>query len=190
MIAIVMAGGKATRFSTRVEKAILDISGRTLLERSLSALRGGGISEVLVAATRSTRKTQALAKELSAEVVLTSGNGYHQDVLELLDIYRSFISLNVDVPFVQGQHVRTVAEEASGRSVAAVVPSELAMTKTDRDSGLADRSGRPLLWVGLNHVTPEPENHLLVIEEPLLTINVNDESDLSFARKIASERNL
>ena len=190
MIAVVMAGGKATRFSTRVEKALLEIRGATLLERAVVALREGGTSEVVVAATRTTEKTRALARDLRAEVIVTSGASYHDDVLELLDRYGTFVSLNVDVPFVRGEHVRSIVQERERGSVAAVVPFDLAMGTPDVDSALVDVTGRRMLWVGLNHVTPNPDNFLKVFEDPLLTINVNNEEDLAFARKIAEERGL
>lgn len=190
MIAVVMAGGKATRFSSRVEKATLEIRGTTLLERSLNALREGGADKVAVAVAPTTTETRALARMLGAEVVVTSGKGYHEDTLELLAEYDSFVSLNVDVPFVRGDHVRAVVSEASKGSVAAVVPLALAMGKTDADSALSDSEGRKMLWVGLNHVTPDPMNHLNVFEDPLLTININNELDLEFARRVADERGL
>ncbi len=188
MIAVVMAGGRATRFSTQVEKAVLEIRGKTLLERSIGALHDGGADEVIVAATQWTQKTQALARELGTDVVVTEGNGYHEDVLELLEEYGPFVSLNVDVPFANGEHVRTIADENSNRSVAAVMPFSMAIQKPDEDSALFDSAGAKMLWVGLNHVTANPLNHLKVIEDALLSININNEDDLEFARGLAEKR--
>jgi GTP:adenosylcobinamide-phosphate guanylyltransferase len=190
LIAIIMAGGLATRFSTRVEKALLEISGMTLLERAMSALRGGGASELVVATTGRTEKTTVLARELGAEVLVTSGTDYHEDILELLHGYDAFVSLNVDVPFVREDHVRSIVQGRAEGSIAAVVPFRLAVGTPDDDSVIVDSAGRKMVWVGLNYVTPNPENTLKVFEDPLLTININNEEDLALARRIATERGL
>ena len=190
MIAVVMAGGKASRFSKRVEKAVLRIGSKTLLERSIEALQDAGMKRVLVAATPHTPETQGLARDLSAEIVLTAGKGYHDDVVQLLNNYGPVISLNVDVPFVRAEHVRRIASEGSKGSVAAVVPLELGMGATDMDSGLEDSMGRRMIWIGLNHVTLNPDNLLVEFEDPFLTINVNNEDDLDFARRVAAEKGI
>jgi len=190
MIAIVMAGGRATRFSERVEKGVLEIRGMTLLERSLKALGDGGADEVAVAVTRWTEKTQNLAKQLGSDVIVTPGTGYHEDVLGLLERFGPFVSLNVDVPFADGHHVKAIIEESARGSVSAVVPYHMAIRVPDEDSVLLDADGAKMVWVGLNHVTPEPRNYLKKLEDPLLTVNINNERDLEFARDIAKERAL
>lgn len=190
MIGVVMAGGRATRFSGRVEKGLLEVRGITLLERSIRALRDGGMDEIVVAATSWTERTEALARGLGTEVIVTPGEGYHDDVLKLLENYGSFVSLNVDVPFANGGHVKAIADESSRGSVAAVVPFAMAIREPDEDSALLDARGAKMLWVGLNHVTSEPLNHLRVLEDPLLTVNINTESDLEFARDLAEKRKL
>lgn len=190
MIAIVMAGGKATRFSKRVEKATLDIGGKTLLERTVNALREGGAEEVVVAVAPAAKETRRLAIRLGAEVAETSGVGYHEDVLDLLRERGPFMSLNVDVPFVTADHVRVLAERSVRGSVSAVVPLSLAIGSVDNESALIDDRGKKMLWVGLNYVTPNPMNYLEIFDDPLLTVNVNNESDLEFARKLAAQRGL
>ena len=188
MIAIIMAGGKATRFSTRVEKALLEIRGTTLLERAINTLRHGGASDLAVATTARAEGTKALARNLGTEVIVTSGTSYHEDVLELLHRYEAFVSLNVDVPFVRDVHVRGILQESAEKSIAAAVPLRLAMGIPDGDSVIVDPSGRKMVWVGLNYVTPNPENLLKVFEDPLLTLNINSEEDLALAKRIAAER--
>jgi GTP:adenosylcobinamide-phosphate guanylyltransferase len=156
----------------------------------MSALRGGGASELVVATTGRTEKTTVLARELGAEVLVTSGTDYHEDILELLHGYDAFVSLNVDVPFVREDHVRSIVQGRAEGSIAAVVPFRLAVGTPDDDSVIVDSAGRKMVWVGLNYVTPNPENTLKVFEDPLLTININNEEDLALARRIATERGL
>ena len=190
MIAVVMAGGKASRFSKKVEKAVLEIRGRTLLERSLEALHEGGADEILVAVTDRVPQTKRLAMKLGADAIQTKGTSYQEDVLELLERYPRFLSLNVDVPFVNGNHVRELKKSSKSGSVAAVIPASITMIKPAEDSILVDGYGWKMLWIGLNMVTPEPETALKVFDDPVLSININNEEDLAFARRIAEERGL
>lgn len=188
VMAIVMAGGKASRFPGHVEKALLTVRGRTLLERSLKALEEGGADEILVTVTDRTPRTGELAKRLGARVIRTRGLNYHDDVIELLDAYPRFVSLNVDVPFISSRHVDELMKVSPSGSAAAVIPASISMVEPDRDVVLVDSLGRKMLWVGLNIVTAEPEAALKMFEDPLLSINVNNEEDLALARRIAEER--
>ncbi len=189
-MAIIMAGGKASRFSERVEKAVLEVQGRTLLERSLSALEAGGLDEVFVAVTDRVPKTRELARRLGAGVFQTRGKGYVDDVLELLEIYDKFLSLNVDVPFINGGHIRDFLRCPSKESVAAIVPACSALKRPSEDSILIDEKGSRMIWVGMNVVTPSAEMSLVELDDPLLSININNESDLAFARRFAKEHDL
>lgn len=185
-----MAGGKATRFETSVEKGLLTVGRRTLLERALEALSVEGLSEVLVATSPHTPRTKVKAEELGVEVITTPGTGYHEDIMELLMAYSSFVTLNVDIPFVQKAHVTSLLEAFDGRSLAAILPISIARTAQVRASLARDGTGGRFIWVGLNIVTPEPDTMTLELDDPLLAVNINDESDLIRANSIALDKNL
>jgi len=185
-----MAGGKATRFNTPVEKGLLKVGGVTLLERSLNALRAGELSRVFVATSPHTPRTALMAVEIGVEVIETSGEGYHQDILELLDAHSPFLTLNVDIPFVRKEHVTTVLEAFDGRSLAAILPirSDDHCTKSELIVE-SDGDGQSV-WVGLNVVTPDPETLTVELNDPLLAVNINDEADLAMADSVAREKRL
>lgn len=189
MIGVVMAGGKATRLQRRVEKALLDVGRRTLLGRAVDALHADGIDEVVVAVTNWTPKTRAVAEGLKLRVFETSGSGYHEDTLELLKEFGSYVSLNVDVPFVDVQHVERLVGHIGTGSLAAVVPASMALKDPDEESMGRDDQGNSIIWVGLNYVTTDPKTGFLVYDDPLLSLNINTEDDLSFFRAIAAQRN-
>ena len=190
LIAIIMAGGKATRFHRHVEKGVLRVGDLTLLERSLRALSAGKVDRAVVASSPHTPETGRAAEELGAEVVDTSGLSYHDDIVELLDLHDRFLSLNVDVPFVNGGHVSRILEAYEGTSVAAVVRSEASLMAPERGSVGTGPDGRANIWVGLNIVTPDPETALLEFDDPLLSVNINDDDDLALADRMARERRL
>jgi len=190
MIAIVMAGGRATRFDEPVEKGLLKVGDRTLLERSLNALKIGQISKVYVATSPHTPLTTLKAVELGADVIETSGAGYHQDILELLGNHRLFLTLNVDIPFVRTEHVSALLEAFDGGSLAAVltIPSDGLRTSLE-SLAKSGETGRTV-WIGLNIVTPNPETTTVDLDDPLLAVNINDETDLAVADSIARQDGL
>jgi adenosylcobinamide-phosphate guanylyltransferase len=185
-----MAGGRATRFGQPVEKGLLTVGGRTLLERSLNALDIGEISRVLVATSPHTPRTALKAAELGVDLIQTSGAGYHQDILELLENHSLFLTLNVDIPFVRMEHVSALLEAFDGGSLAAVltIPSDGPRTSLESLSK-SDGTGRTV-WIGLNIVTPNPETATVELDDPLLAININDETDLAVADSIARQDGL
>jgi len=185
-----MAGGKATRFHSSEEKGVLEIEGRTLLERSVAALTNGGADDVSAAISPRNSRTRELARRMGITTIETRGEGYHQDILELLAEQGDFISLNVDVPFIRGSHVKKLTDAIGRHSIACIVPACLSLIKPEQDSIVIDAEGTRMLWVGLNFVTTSPETSLLVYDDPLLAVNVNTEEDLQTARNLAKDLGL
>lgn len=183
-----MAGGRASRLGGKKEKALLKIGGKTLLSRAADALAVEGIDEILVAFTTNTPSTQELAEKMGLSVFRTGAEGYHEDIIELLRAFGPFTSLNVDVPFVGRQHVRRLLAGSGEESVAAVVPASIAAKEPDADSVGDDGRGMRVIWVGLNYVTLRPRTSLLTFDDPMLTININTEEDMAFARRILANQ--
>jgi len=187
---IVMAGGRAGRFGRPVDKSCLSVNGRRLLDRSVDALRVSDIDDILVATTGNHQETRRVASSLGIPVVLTSGRGYHEDTMELISQFEQYVSVNVDMPFVRRNHVMTLMRSRPARSVATVVSSDKALGTVDPQSLLTDQAGRTMIWTGLNIVSSDTETALLELEDPLLTVNVNDDRDLRLAEFIAAEKGL
>jgi len=187
---VVMAGGSASRFGRKVEKGVLQVGGRSLLSRALSALPARSIDSPVVAVTLMTPETEQLALDLGAEVVRTSGKGYHEDTLELLDLMGRYVSVNVDVPFANATHVVDLIDRSETRSAAAVVPQESAFVQPVPSSLLVGPDGRTMVWVGLNIVSDDFDTSLVVIDDGLLCVNVNDDESLRLADQLARERKL
>ncbi len=191
MKAVIMAGGRATRFDGEVEKALLEVGGRKLLRRSVDALPHDRLNEILVAVSSHTPRTKVEAERAGLEIIETLGMGYHQDVMELLEkLDDTFLTLNVDVPFITEHHVVELLRAFDGNSLAAVVPTSRVAVRPRMESVGVDAAGEPFTWVGLNIVTPNPETRTIVLDDPFLAFNINDEDDLARADRVASENGL
>jgi len=184
---IIMAGGKGSRFRKPVEKGLLKVGGRSLLRRSIDALVVDGIDEIAVAVTPHTPRTRERAKQMSIDVIDTGGSGYHEDIDSLLEARECFATVNVDTPFIRQEHIIELLGRFDGGSLAAVAPESPAFPMPDKDSVVAAQDTPRLIWVGMNIVTPDPHTAMAVFEDPLLTVNVNDEEDLVRADRIAHE---
>jgi len=191
MKAVIMAGGRATRFDGEVEKALLEVGGRSLLGRSVDALQQDRLNGVLVAVSQRTPRTRIEAERAGLKIIDTLGKGYHQDIMELLETLDDvFLTLNVDVPFVMEHHVARLLEAFDGNSLAAVVRTSRTAVRPRTESVGVDEAGEAFTWIGLNIVTPNPETETIVFDDPILAVNINDEGDLARANQIASERGL
>ena len=190
MMAVIMAGGRSSRFRSKVEKAILQVGGRSLLLRTLEALRVEGISDVAVAVSPHAPKTRREAERLGLRIVDTSGDGYHEDVMGILEDNDVFLTVNVDVPFVRRSHVEKLLEGYDGGSVAAVVDVPDDDSRPYEESTLTAPDGSRFAWVGLNIVTSNPQTRMVRFDDSLLAVNVNDEEDLAKADSIAVERGI
>ena len=182
-----MAGGKATRFGRKVEKADLVVGGRTLLERARDALSVEGVDKVLVATAPHTPRTKVLSDSLGLETLDTPGAGFHEDIIDLLEELDRFVAMNVDVPFARSEHVRRLLSVGQDRSIATVLPAVLAVGVPDERSVFIDDHGERMIWVGLNLVTSSTEMDLLELDDPFLSVNINNDHDLDLANRLAAQ---
>lgn len=190
MMAVVMAGGRATRFDGRVEKALLEVGGKTLLMRSIEALELDGISEIAVAVSPHTPGTRRAAEAFGVSVIDTRGHGYHEDVTQIMEEQDVFLTLNVDVPFVTKDHVARLLEAHEGGSIAAIVDASNVHDGIDDGAVATGTKGERFAWVGLNIVTSDPETKTLLLDDAMLLVNINDEDDLVRANAMALERGI
>lgn len=184
MIAVIMAGGKATRFGNRVEKALLELMGKTLLEISLDKLRSFSFDEIYVSVSPNTPRTIKLCERFGAKVQMTSGADYHQDIYALLGSLGNFISLNVDSPFVSSTDIARLLESIVDTSMSVAVPRKLVDFPVDEQSEFQIEGAR-YIWIGLNYVTPSEKMGFIESNNRLGALNINTRADLELAEKYA-----
>lgn len=192
--ALVMAGGKATRMNSAVEKPLLDVGGKPMIQRVVEALsRSDGVDRIVIAVTENTPQTTRMASELKCDVVLTPGEGYGSDMRYAIKGHRLHDTLVVsaDLPFITPEIVsRVISRFRSSRK-----PALATMTTIDtcRELGLKPQyvfeiDGRSLVPIGINMIDglrvdePQLEEEILVMESKELVLNVNTPQDLELAR--------
>jgi adenosylcobinamide-phosphate guanylyltransferase len=185
---VIMAGGKSSRMGPRIEKALLKIGRETLLERTVAAIRKSTAGDIIVATTPATPKTGKFAVKLGLAVLETPGKDYVDDVYFLLDKFKSYLSVNVDIPFMNPEAIDLLLSKVKRKSIACVLLKESVNYPVSEDSVGKDEEGKEVIWIGLNYVTPTTETDLLVMDDELLAININTPFDLAMALKIEHDR--
>ncbi|HUK50427.1 MAG TPA: NTP transferase domain-containing protein [Terriglobales bacterium] len=192
--ALVMAGGKATRMGGRVEKPVLLVGGKTMLERVVETLRAAQVDRIVVATSVITPQTNDDARRLAVETLSTPGNGFEEDMkfairnLKLEDV----LVVSADLPLITPSIIRETIQRyhESGKPALAV------MAKVDDYERLGikpqyvfETKGEKVAAVGINMIDGrridegELDQEVLMVDSLDLMLNVNNAQELELARK-------
>lgn len=183
LYALVMAGGMSERF-TAGEKTLANFRGRPLVEHILRALdQSKSISNIIVATSPWTRKTEALLKKKKWKTIIAPGRGYVEDMvhtLRTLGLGKTLV-VAADLPLLKSEDIDYVVnkyKEQKEPALAVMMPLKLYGKLCLTPTMVMD----DLVPVGVNVVDGKnidgPER-VLVLENPRLAFNVNTIEDLS-----------
>ncbi len=201
MTALVMAGGKATRMGSEVEKPLLEIDGVPMIQRVIDALRASkSVDRIIVAVSPWSMRVAEKARELGAEVIEMPGSGYESDMktaikqLSLGDV----LVVSADLPFLTSVLIDDAFEayKSGGKPALSVMCHPGALEKSNlQPSYVLEVEGRKLVPIGLNILDgtkidePVLEETTLVTDSQQLALNVNTPQELEVARKLARQHN-
>ena len=200
MTALVMAGGRATRMQTKVEKALLKIGEKSMLELVLDALRQSKyVDEIVVAVSPRTPETAKMARELRSQVIVTPGAGYESDMKNGINELKSGDTLLVstDLPFLTCQTVDQAIEEfwASRKpSLSVMAPAEIYDQIGSKPQYIFKIDGRNLVPIGLNIIDGhrigegELDQRVMIVDSQELALNVNSQFDYELAKEWFEQR--
>jgi len=174
MKAVIMAGGKGGRLGADIEKPLIKIEGRTILERTVDVLKDSGIDEIFIAVTNATPRTRYKAIELKVKIVQTLGEGYVEDIQYLMEHFKEFLVVSADLPFLRSQLIKDVLSKYKEikQPVSVVVP-----VKDYENMGFFPSTiMNGFVPVGVNIVS-KGEDYLFVIKDEQ-TININTKKEL------------
>ncbi|MDD2665952.1 MAG: NTP transferase domain-containing protein [Methanocellales archaeon] len=198
MDALVMAGGPGTRLC-RGEKPLIELQGRAMISYVLDALlQSEKVDEIFVVTSPHTLKTK---KHLEGKfpVIETRGVGYVPDLIEaaeILGLKSPFLIVMADLPLLDSKlidEVICVYQKANKPALSVYVPLKVCNEIGRRPDIVLNREGRLIVPVGLNIldgrlIREEQDEHLLIMGEPALAVNVNTTDDLKIWERFVGKR--
>jgi GTP:adenosylcobinamide-phosphate guanylyltransferase len=211
MIAVIMCGGKGSRFMTpgRTEKPLARIKGRTLIETVLQAvILSDQFSKILcVSSPYSPYTTQLLKKiyrsDYKIEVMVADGLGFSKDLFKVLNsmLEQKVFTFPSDLALLDsdtvGKLVKKCTPSIHNTCIAAVAAKSFTNALGMTCSSSVAIDGEDYCYSGVCGFylgTSLPENALeesyFVINKIQLAVNVNTASDLRFAEQLSKGVNL
>lgn len=196
MVALIMAGGKGTRMKLDEEKPLIEIRGKSFLERIVETLRAATkVHRIVIAVTKDTPKTARMGMKLGAEVLETPGLGYVEDMRYAIKSLRlgSTIVVSADLPLLKSELIDMAIgrfEKCSRPSLSLVVSLEKLSKLGLEPDFMFSLQGNLVTPVGVNIIDgnridePTLDQENLIVEEVECLVNVNTPSDLLLAEKL------
>ncbi|HUK28638.1 MAG TPA: NTP transferase domain-containing protein, partial [Candidatus Acidoferrales bacterium] len=193
--ALVMAGGKASRMGGNIEKPLLRVARKTMLQHVIEALKGvKTIVRIVVATSFNTPQTSIEANNLGVEVLATPGDGFEKDmryVIRKLDL-QDVLVVSADLPFITSDIIREAIQcYYSSRKPALAVMARIEDYERlgVKPQYIFEVDGQRLSAVGINLIDGrridegELDQEVLVVSSQDLILNVNTHQELDVARK-------
>ena len=196
-----MCGGKGSRLQgfAKIEKPLLKLNGRTMVELVFDALLNSEEFYKIVAVTsRNTPMTSSyIATKLSRKVDLieTSGIAYPCDISVVLNIFRPYTIFVVgcDLPLLRLKDIKKIlSQHRPEHACTSVVSDKRFVTSLGINPSIIVRiNARQYCHTGISIFdsskicgTDRVEEHYVVINQKAVAVNVNTKSDFEIAQKL------
>jgi adenosylcobinamide-phosphate guanylyltransferase len=194
IVALIMAGGKGTRFGGNTEKPMAQFMGKPLIRRVIEATKESEkIADTIVAVTSFSPKTAREAAEASVKVVETDGQGYHADLQQAVQAAKlkcPVLIVSADLPLLTGEFLDEVIEkyEESGKpALTVLVPEEAFRMYGISAASPFEYEGKMYAVSGINiidaqRILEEQKQAVVVSSRPEAVFTVNSTEDLESAK--------
>jgi len=194
IVALIMAGGKGTRFGGDTEKPMAQFIGKPLIRRVIEATKESKrIAETYVAVTSYSPKTAKEAAEASVKVVETDGQGYHADLQQAVqdaNLKCPVLIISADLPLLNGEFLDEIIEEyeESGKpALTVLIPEEAFREYGVSAVSLFEHDGKMYAVSGINiidgqRILEEQEQEVIVSRRPEAVFTVNSSKDFESAK--------
>jgi len=192
---MIMAGGKGTRFSDKMEKPMALFRGKRLIRRVIDATRDAKkISEIYVAVTSRSPKTAQEAKKAGVIVVETDGKGYHEDVQQAIqktNLLCPVLIISSDLPLISGEFLDEIISnyEKSDKPALTVMIPEEAFRKYGLSAvSLYEHKDKMYAVSGINiidgkRILEEQDQEIIHSSRPEAVFTVNSQTDLEIVKQ-------
>ncbi|WP_101295547.1 NTP transferase domain-containing protein [Halegenticoccus soli] len=179
-----MCGGRGTRLDAAVEKPLVEIGGRPMVDRVCDALAGSRAGTVRAVVSPHTPATRDHLDARGVELLDAPGDGYVEDLTCALEAVGSpALTVAADLPLLAPELVDRALSAAGGESLAVCVPAELKRRLGASADATFERGGRELAPTGLN-VVAGAEDAMHVSYDARLAVNVNRPTDIELAEAL------
>lgn len=189
--ALLMAGGKGTRMNLDLEKPLIIVDGKPLIEHVLNALQDSScVDEIIVATSHHTPATTFHVEGLGFRVLKTPGNGYVEDLSFLLskEDFENEVILTItsDLPLITSEIIDLVLEKyhkSSKPAMSVMVPVEI-FREHGLKASLVLENGVPSGLNILRGKNTEQDEEVLVLGKIELALNINSPEDIICLEKL------
>ena len=210
MIAVIMCGGKGSRFITQdnIEKPLARIRGKTLIETVLRAvILSGQFSRILcVSGPCSPHTTQLLERNYRAvdkiEVIIADGLGYSKDLSKALNSMpeQKVVTFPSDLALLNQDTVRKLIDKCTpsiqNTCIAAVAEKSFVSSLGIACSSLFTINSKQYCYTGVcgfymgTSISDKPlKEFYSIVNEIQLIVNINTAKDLALAEQLLGRFN-
>jgi len=195
--ALIMAGGRGKRICSDIEKPLLSVQGKPLIERVVKAAKSANnISEIYIITSINTPQTEKKCIKDGLKILRTDGKGYHNDLKQAIlkgKLNFTVLTMPADLPALTGKFIDKIIgifEKKGKNALAVFVPLEkrekLELSVSSKDeyegvlyavSGVNIINGKKILSEG------KIETAAYITDEIDVLFNINTQKDLNIAEK-------
>lgn len=198
--ALIMAGGKGSRFKASQEKPLIKLNGKPVITYVLNSLKQAkNIDNIIVSVSENTPQTTKFLSKLRISTIKTPGKDFVYDMayaIKQLSL-KTVLVIGSDIPLITSKIIDQIIEKYKDSNKSAlnvVVP-----LKTRIQLGLSrayefNLNNEKVVPAGINIINgakienKELDEEILLLEKKEVALNINTLNDLIIAKKLISKR--
>lgn len=190
--ALIMAGGKGTRMELGMEKPLVEINGKPMIQYVIDALKSSKVDEIIVATSKNTPRTDEFLKKQKIKTIMTPGKDYVHDLGFILSNFKlddSLLTITADLPLIRSDiidHVLEKYEKSSKPAMSVVVPLHIFEKYSLKPTIMFEN----LVPSGLNilrSINKTQDEEVLIVSKIELALNINTCEDIILLKKLLGD---
>lgn len=188
--ALIMAGGKGSRLNLKLEKPLVILNKRPLIEYVIDALNDSNkINNVIVATSKNTPQTEDFLAKIGIKTIRTPGEDYVHDLGVILSNFNKsdvLLTITADLPLVNGKIIDNVLnkyEKSKKPAMSVMVPVEVFQKYGIKPTSVFNE----LVPSGLNilrGMDKTQNEEVLIVSKIELALNINTCEDIKLFNKL------
>ena len=192
--ALIMAGGKGTRMEMDVEKPLVEINGKPMIQYVINALKNTDkINKIIVATSKNTPETKIFLSKHGIDIIETPGDGYVHDLGFIISNFQLddvLLTITADLPLITSDIIDYVLEEyakSDKPAMSVLVPIDVFKKYNIKPTMMFEN----LIPSGLNilrSINKTQDEKVLIIRRIELALNINTCEDIKLLKKLLGDQ--